>query len=130
MRAPVRSMADVIAFRNDVRRALERDPLDPVARDEVLLALTELGTNVVLHSEGGELSVDTRGGSAIRLESANGVPPALRCPGASPAGLPRGLGLGLASLRRIMDRVETRLDGDRFVVTCEKDLDRGRRARP
>jgi anti-sigma regulatory factor (Ser/Thr protein kinase) len=131
MRAAIRTLADVLAFRSDVRRCLQDSPLAAPAREEVLLALTELGTNLVLHAGGGEISVETSParGLAVRVASSNAVPESLLAPGLSPAGLDRGLGIGLSSLGRLMDRVDARLEGDRFLVVCEKDVPRRRRAR-
>jgi len=126
VRAFVGDIPQVIAFRKDVRDALKSSPFSHFQREEVLLALTEMGTNLVFHARGGtlEVTLPAPGMPLLRIgcwNSPRREGPSREGAGGTtrPAG---GLGIGLSSLERLMDRVVVEaLDGS-FGVTCEKDV--------
>lgn len=123
MRARIQTHGDLLAFRRDVRQAHQGTALEGEALECVLLALTELGTNLLRHSEGGgtlECAIDPEDG-VLRLQARNET---RRGEDRAP-GLPGGLGIGLDSLHRLMDRVSIHPHADGLDVVSEKRLPPG-----
>ena len=125
MKAHIEDLGQVLAFRRDVREALCASPFSPAQREEILLALTELGTNLFCHGGRGVLDValPTPDRPLLRIQSKNLSAPAftLTNPEGPPFGTGRGLGIGLSSVARLMDRMDVDETGGAFLVTCEKD---------
>jgi serine/threonine-protein kinase RsbT len=97
--------------RRIARRYAEELRFDPVQTEELALAITELGTNLLRYAGAGELSltlVQGPRGDGIRIESRDEGPGiedvelAMR-DGYSTGG---GLGSGLPSVRRLMDEFQ------------------------
>ncbi len=128
MKADIDSMAQLLAFRKDVRDFLEILGLADIPREEILLAATELGTNLFRHGGGGtlELLSSGPGPEVLTLISSNPFDSPLGA-GVLPFPLQSsGLGLGLESLERLMDRVEISQRKGIFKVVAEKDIPRSR----
>lgn len=121
LKATIESMGDLIAFRNDVRRVLQRLRMDETASEQILLALTELGTNLIRHAGGGQMAIwSDRTGGSVRIEARNSQsPPSLHQRTA-------GLGIGMGSVGWLMDRVWLEEEDGVLRVLCE----RGPGARP
>jgi len=118
VKATISDRAQLLALRKDVRDALNHRRVPEESREAVLLALTEIGTNLVNHARGGilEVSFPEDHPSVIRVTSVN-----LHEPDApDPSSL--GLGIGLDSLSRIMDRVSVQTVDGTFRVVTEIDL--------
>jgi anti-sigma regulatory factor (Ser/Thr protein kinase) len=125
VKAHIEDLGHVIAFRKDVRDALSGAPFSPVQREEILLALTELGTNLFHHGRRGvlEVALPTPDRPLLRIQSRNLPHPSPVKPYRDdpPSGTSRGLGIGLSSVARLMDRMDVDEAGGAFLVTCEKD---------
>lgn len=105
----------VIAFRADVRQALRTSVFTVREQEEILIAFTELGTNIARHSRGGTLEVQLPevAGARVRLTARNPIDrdAAVKKP---------GLGEGLGAVGRLMENVQIDASGGEFKVTCEK----------
>jgi anti-sigma regulatory factor (Ser/Thr protein kinase) len=127
VKAVIEDITQVIAFRSDVRDAVSRHAFTEGEREEILLALTEICTNLVRHGSGGivEIGLPTEESPKLTIKSWN-------LAGEPPRGdslddqvlLGRGLRIGLASLDRLMDQADAFWDGVWFEVNCEKRLNR------
>jgi len=120
VKARIQTLGDLLAFRHDVRRVHEGTALEGEALECVLLALTELGTNLLRHAESGgtlECAIFPEEG-VLRLEARN----ATRGGGDLAQGLPGGLGIGLDSLHRLMDRVWIHPHAGGLHIVSEKRL--------
>ena len=122
MKADIHRMSDLLAFRNDVRKAIiDLLAIPPSEQEEVLLILTELGTNLINHAGEGTLEVflpdDSRPNLGIRAASKK----APQAAGTSNSFRP-SLGFGLPSTRDLMDHVEILENEHVFEVICEKKI--------
>jgi|GEM_PF-5497562 len=122
----IEDMTQVIAFRKDIRDTLSRYAFSAHEREEILLAFTELGTNLYIHAPHGliEIAFPTEEAPSVRIRSSNVLSEGAIGPGTDGGhpGSSRGLGIGLSSLHRLMDRAEVKVADGAFVVTCEKWL--------
>lgn len=118
MRAVIQTGGDLLAFRCEVRRGLSEDRAEGRSLEELLLALTEMGTNLLRHGGGGTLEVVLEKESGlVRLEARNSPLGTL-----APEPGRRGLRIGLESLGRLMDRVWFTGEDAGFGIACEKRL--------
>ena len=125
MKAKIRTLGDLLAFRSDVRREYQGTALEGDALECVLLALTELGTNLIRHAEaGGTLECTVHRDDGVFRIAANN---AIRTGDAVGSGLPGGLGIGLDSLNRLMDQVRIRTHEGGLDIVSEKRLPPGAR---
>jgi anti-sigma regulatory factor (Ser/Thr protein kinase) len=129
VKAVIRDRTHVIAFRSDLRKAVSACSFTPQQREEILLAVTEICTNLVRHGRGGivEVALPTHQDPSLRIKSWNLSDEAPRLDGLDrDIALGQGLGIGLSSLDRLMDQVQVAWDGVWFEVLCEKHLDENR----
>ncbi len=122
MKADIQRMSDLLAFRNDVRKAItDLSALPPSEQEEVLLILTELGTNLIRHAGEGTLEVflpdHSRRNLGIRAASKKAPPAA-----GNSNSFQTSLGFGLPSTRDLMDHVEILENENVFEVICEKKI--------
>lgn len=105
--------------RRIVGDALDRRALGPGVVDDLVLAVSELVSNAVLHGSGADLSL------AVRAEP-EGFEVSVTSSGSADVGPvhswsmpPPGSigGRGLALVRSVVDRVDVATDGDRLTVT-------------
>jgi len=122
-REEVRSVSDVERVRQVVRRFAAALSFTPVAMEQVVLAATELATNLVRYAIRGTLEISEVAGAVgngIQLASVDAGPGVsdvswVMEDGTSTGG---GLGSGLPAVRRLMDTFEltTSPSGTRIVV--------------
>jgi anti-sigma regulatory factor (Ser/Thr protein kinase) len=112
LRVPVRHEADVVVARQRVGALATELGLSEVAVDELVIAVSEIARNLVVHGGGGELLAGAlhrwrrRGVFVIARDRGRGIADlelAMR-DGYSTGG--GGLGLGLPSARRLVDELE------------------------
>ena len=131
MKAEIGTIPQLIAFRGHLRGALAKSSFSKLEREEILLALTELGTNLIRHGCGGSISVSmpTEDSPVIRITARNNILSACsrrQAPAECATGRSGGLGLGLGTLVRMMDRVEFDPGEGNLSVICEKAAGRRR----
>lgn len=122
MKADIQKMSDLLAFRNDVRKAIiDLSALPHSEQEEILLILTELGTNLIRHAGEGTLEVflpdDSRRNLGIKAVSKKAPKPAKDKDSFHPS-----LGFGLPSTKDLMDHVEILDNENVFEVVCEKKI--------
>jgi serine/threonine-protein kinase RsbW len=114
------------------RQALEHLDVDPVASDEMLLALSEASANAVQHAAPGqdfvvEVDIDDELWRVGVVDAGAGFDAAVAAAAEQPASLLDG-GSGLRLMRALVDDLDFRLDPDgRHRVTFEKHLRPGTR---
>jgi anti-sigma regulatory factor (Ser/Thr protein kinase) len=113
--------SSVPSTRREVRAWLEELPVDPDTREDVLLVLSELVTNGVLHNGGGMIAVSASGdpaGVSLEVETADRTNDS---PSRSPYREvidPSESGRGLALVSALADSVVTVARSGRRQVRC------------
>jgi serine/threonine-protein kinase RsbT len=108
---PISSRSDVEEARRRTRAATLGLGFTPPDAEEVVLAASELATNLARYAQGGRISVEcaaSASGIGICLESRDDGPGIADIARAMTDGFSTGggLGAGLASARRLMDEFE------------------------
>ncbi len=108
LRLAIRVRADVERARRDVRAAALALGFLAVPTEEIVLAASELATNLLLHAHDGTLAVtraEAMGRVGVRIESRDAGPGIADIPAAlrDGASTRRGLGSGLPAVRRLVD---------------------------
>lgn len=108
---PVSSRSDVEEARRRTRAAALGIGFTPPDAEAVVLAASELATNLARYAQGGRISVErtvSESGVGVRLESLDDGPGIDDIARAMTDGFSTGdgLGVGLASVRRLMDEFE------------------------
>jgi serine/threonine-protein kinase RsbT len=119
-------LADVAMARRDARRLGVAQGLAPQAIEQLLLAVSELGTNLVYHARTGTILLDAEvsrlGRRGIRVESRDdgpGIPNMAHAmqDGYSTRG---GYGNGLPAVRRLMDDFDVTTGPTGTVIVAHK----------
>lgn len=113
-RKEVEIWEDVLAFRNEVRNLIKSTKLNDSKKENFLLAFTELGNNLLAHSDGGLieiileedfLSIRTQSKKIEKKEKKS------------------SLGIGLLSVRDIMDELTIKNYPQEYEVVAKMRLD-------
>jgi anti-sigma regulatory factor (Ser/Thr protein kinase) len=117
-----KDFAAVAGLRTVARSALSWWDVPVERRADVLVILSELATNALMHTDGPLRVRLTRRGRTIRLDIADSSPvPARRQPADLRAETPHGWGLTIAE--DLADRLTATTSSTGKVVTAEFDLD-------
>jgi len=113
---------DVERARRETRDVASGVGFDAADTEMVVLAVSELATNLTRYAPGGRIRVCRivgSSGAGIQVESHDDGP------GIGGASAPGGLGVGLAGVRRLMDEFDLSSDPHGTTVVCRKWLKSG-----
>jgi serine/threonine-protein kinase RsbT len=123
-RVPIQEEADIAIARILSRELAAQQGLPPSAIEALATAVSEIASNIVLHAGAGEIlfgGLNTHGGVVVVARDRGPGIPDLELAIQDGYSTKNGLGLGLASARRLMDEFElVSTVGEGTVVTMMK----------